>query len=360
MRRMRRRFLASAVVATPIGLFLWYALACAACLPELTAVRGPVDGGEEAATIVTGGCGDGFIDDDAGESCDPGDASAASCTDCNVRCPGGKVDPESGHCYYLAEAGTYQQAILACAGGHVVTLESDREAAIVDGLTSSPYWVGVSYQAAIGGYRAEVTTEPGFPADGGCTGCYVRSLERSDGGTDCVVARDGGWSLSACDPTTATVVCEREAPGQRSFYCQGPWCSTIPFTLNAKRYLLYLDTAARTAEDAARECAQYEGGRLVTFDSREERAQLVREIIRVLGEEAPTFTAWIGVASDGGTWTWDDGTVVDDAGRPSPWGAGQPSTNAGRAFIRIGPAFFDSQLAQTGEDVPRPFICQRR
>jgi hypothetical protein len=356
MRRMRRRFLASAALAGLVGLVL----AGAACLPELSALRGPIDGGEDAPAIVTGGCGDGFIDDDAGESCDPGDASVASCADCKVQCPGGTIDPASGHCYYVADAGTYQQAILACAGGHVVTLESDREAALVDGITSSPYWVGVSYQPAIGGYRSEVTTEPGFPADGGCTGCYVRTLARSDAGTDCVVSRDGGWTLSACDPATAGVVCEREPAGQRSFYCQGPWCSTVPFTLNDKRYLLYLDSAARSADEAAKECALYEGGRLVTFDSPEEREQLVREIIRLFGEEAPTFTAWIGLANDGGTWTWDDGTIADDGGRPSPWGAGQPSTSTGRAFIRVGPAFFDSQLAQSGEDVARPFICQRR
>lgn len=354
MPRMRRSLLASAALSAL--LLVW-----AACLPDLSAIRGPADGGDEGGAVASASCGDGFIDDDAGERCDPGDASAVSCVDCNVQCPGGRIDPVSGHCYWVAkQGGTYQDAIAACAGAHVVTLESDREAAIVDGLASSPYWVGVSYQAAIQGYRAEVTIEPGFAADGGCPGCYVRPLAASDAGTACVVSSDGGWTLSPCAPTTATVVCEREPLGVRSFYCQGPWCSTVPFTLNDKRYLLYLENAARTAAEAAATCAQYEGGRLVVFDTREEREQLVREIAHVLGEEAPTFTAWIGATSDGGAWTWDDGVPVEDGGRPSPWGAGQPNANAGRAFIRIGPAFFDSQLAQTGEDAPRPFICERK
>ena len=355
---MRRRSLASALLVAPIALVL-----AAACLPDLTALRGAPDAGEDASA-VTGGCGDGFIDDDAGESCDPRDLAATTCTNCVVQCPG-TIDPASRHCYYVARTdATYTDAKAACtaSGGHVVTIGSDHEADFVDRLSaSSPYWVGVSYQAGLGGYGAEVTTEPGFLADAGCPGCYVPALTASDGGTECVVSSAGGWRLSSCS-ATATTVCEREPVGLRSFYCQGPYCATVTFTLGTKRYLLYRENGARTASEAAAECAGFDGGRLAVFGSREEREQIVDEVLRLRERslEPASFTAWIGIASDGGTWTWDDGTPVDDGGRPSPWGAARPDASAQRAFIRVGPAFFDSQLAQTGDDVARPFICERK
>lgn len=336
-----------------------------ACLPELSALKTTSagdagDAGEEAAA-TTSACGDGFIDDDAGEKCDPGESVTTTCTSCLVQCAG-SIDEQSGHCYYVANAAaTYQEAKNACTatGGHLVTLDSEREAAFVDKLAASRHWVGLTRQTSIGGYAAEVTTEPGFPIDGGCPGCYLRALSTTDGGADCVVSADGGWELSACTEIAATI-CEREPLGQRSFYCQGPYCSTVTFTVGAKRYLLYLDNAARTAGEAVSECAQYDEGKLVVFESAEEREQIVQEVLRLLVDQT-SFTAWVGISHDAGAWSWEDGIAVEDGGRPSPWGANQPgTTNAGHAFIRIGPAFFDSQLAQTGEDIARPFICQRK
>lgn len=328
-----------------------------ACLPELSALKGAVatDAGDEATPITPiSPCGDGFIDDDAGEECDQEDAS--TCVGCRIGCPG-VIDDASSHCYYVADGGaaTFQAATAACSGGHVVTIGSEREAALVDGFDAGPYWVGASNQPALGGFGAALATEPGFAIDGGCPGCYARALVESDAGSSCVVATDGGWLLTPCFDAGATTICEREPVGLRSFYCSGPYCATVKG--GAKRYLLYLASEARTADAAAKECARYEGGRLVVFESREERERIVRELL-LLGLELP-LEAWIGVSSDAGTWTWDDGQPIDDGGRPSPWGAGQPSTNAGRAFIRIGPAFFDSQLAQTKDEAARAFICQR-
>lgn len=329
-----------------------------ACLPELSALKtAPADAGDETTTIEpVNPCGDGFIDQDGGEECDPGDASTA-CVDCKVACPG-ITDDASSHCYYVTDggAGSYQAAAASCAGGHLVTIGSDHEAAFVDGLDAGAYWVGASSKEALAGFGAVVETEPGVPADGGCPGCFARPLVPGDGG--CLVATDGGWALSACfDAGATTTICEREPAGVRSFYCSGPYCATVRGA--TKRYLIYLASAARSAA-AAEECARYDQGRLAVFESREERERVVREILPLLGPDDLPFTAWIGVSNDGGTFTWDDGRPVEDGGRPSPWGAGQPATNAGRAYIRVGP-FLDSQLAQAdGVDTKlRPFICQR-
>jgi hypothetical protein len=354
---MTRRLLAIAI-AVAFGVSL-------ACLPELSALKSAAaDAADESSsTPAASTCGNGFIDDDAGEVCDPGEAVATSttCIDCLIQCTGGLIDRESGHCYFLANtSATNEQAAEACKGGHIVTIDSEHEAALVDSMTSLPYWVG--YEKAGGGYRSVVPTEPGFTVDGGCPGCYVRGLTSADGGAECVVAEDGGWSLSACTGTTAATICEREPLGKRSFFCHlgATYCATTTKTVGKKRYLLYYVTSAvRSANAAAMECAQHDGGRLVVFESREEREQIVQELLR-LEVETP-FSAWIGATNDGGTWTWDDGRPVDDGGLPSPWGTDQPNAAKGRAFIRIGSAFLDSQLAQAdGDDtVVRAFICER-
>lgn len=353
---MGRRTLAIVAFGAGAGLVI-------ACLPELSALKGAdaagTDGGDETSTVAPiRPCGDGFIDEDAGEECDPGDAST-SCVDCKVVCPGGVKDDASLHCYAVAnEQTTFANAVSSCTGGHVVTIGSEREAALVDSIATAPYWVGASYQGALAGFGATVATEPGFPRDGGCTGCFARTIvaPADGGGGDCVVAADEGWTISSCFDASAATVCEREPGGTRSFYCQGPYCSTINGT--TKRYLVYLKGQERTGAEAAAVCSQFEGGRLVVFESREERERVVQEVLR-LGVDTP-FEAWIGLANVGGTWTWDDGVVADDGGRPAPWGADQPNTNAGRAFMRINPAFYDSQLAQAKDDVARAFICERK
>jgi hypothetical protein len=352
MPSMTRRTLAIIALGAGAGLVF-------ACLPELSALKsaeGSADAGDETTAVApVDPCGDRFIDDDAGEECDIGDASTA-CVDCKIACPG-ITDDASAHCYYVSEAGvtTYQTALVSCPGGHVVTLGSERESAFVDALDAGPYWVGARV-SGFGGFGAAVPTEPGFPRDGGCSGCFARPLVDSDAG-DCVVATDGGWSLESCVDAGATTICEREPGGVRSFFCQGPYCATVKGV--TKRYVIYL-TDALTAAAAAAECANYDEGKLVVLASREERERLAQELVRLgVGVETP-FEAWVGLANVGGAWTWDDGVPAEDGGRASPWGAGQPSTNAGRAFIRINPASFDSQLAQTKDDLARPFICQRK
>lgn len=328
-----------------------------ACLPELSALKsaGATDAGDETATLEPlNPCGDGFIDEDGGEECDVGDASTA-CVGCKIACPG-VTDDASAHCYYVAEAGvtTYPNAAVSCPGGHVVTIGSEREAAFVDALDAGPYWVGASNNEGVGGFGAAVATEPGFRIAGGCTGCFVRPLVETDAGSGCVVATDGGWSLTSCGDAGAATICEREPLGIRSFLCGGPLCATVKGV--TKSYVIYLTGA--TAENAATECARYDG--LAVFETREERERVVREIVLRLEAQELPFEAWIGLSFDGGTWSWDDGVSAEDAGRASPWGADQPSTNAGRAFIRINPASFDSQLARTANDAGvKPFICQR-
>src|SRR5688500_7454739 len=100
MRSMTRRALAMIALGALAGLFF-------ACLPELSPLKGALaaDAGEDTSpTAPVNACGDGFIDDDAGERCDPGEAVATSttCIDCAIQCTGGFIDPESGHCYFLA------------------------------------------------------------------------------------------------------------------------------------------------------------------------------------------------------------------------------------------------------------------
>lgn len=330
-----------------------------ACLPDLSALNGALaDAGGETTTVSpVSPCGDGFIDEDAGEECDPVDASTA-CVACKIACPG-VTDDASSHCYYVVDGGatSYTGAATSCAGGHLVTIGSEREAMLVDALDAGAYWVGASYQPSLGGFGAEVPTEPGLN-DGGCAGCFARALIETDAASgECLIASDGGWLLSPCfDGGATTAICEREPVGVRSFYCSGPYCATVKGV--GKRYLLYLASEARTAAAAAEECARYDEGRLVVFESREERERVVRELL-LLGIETP-FEAWIGLTGDGGTFNWDDGRPVDDGGRPSPWGDKQPGAASGRAYIRVGP-FLDSQLAQANGDdaTSRPFICQR-
>lgn len=349
---MGRRTLAIVALGAGAGLVF-------ACLPELSPLKSAdatTDAGQETSTVApVNPCGDGFIDEDAGEECDIADPSTA-CVDCKIVCPG-ITDDASAHCYYVAEAGvtTYQNALVSCPGGHVVTLGNEREAMFVDALDAGPYWVGARADD-FGGFSAVVATEPGFPRDGGCTGCFSRPVVDSDAG-NCLTATDGGWSRTSCDDAGATTICEREPLGVRSFFCQGPYCATVKGA--TKRYVIYL-TGALDPAAAAKECETYEEGKLVVFESREERERLAREIVGLGVGVDTSFEAWVGLANVGGAWTWDDGVLAEDAGRPSPWGAGQPNTNAGRAFMRINPASFDSQLAQTKDDLARPFICQRK
>ncbi len=359
-----------------------------ACLPDLAAFPGAPDAASDASELTSSACGDGVIETledggDAGESCDPGDASVAGCEGCAITCPNGALDV-TGHCYFWADdQAVFSEAFSACqaARGHLVTFASQRE---VDFVTSAlapdaGYWVGLLLRADKGGYAPPFEfNEPGWPdpASGkGCPGCFALGADGgafapapADAGTQslsCLVAQDGTWRAIPCsNGTKLRTLCEREPVGDRIYPCGGLLCTTLQLNAGKKRYVV--GTGKVSAEEAAEFCRGYKGGSLVMFDSREEREQLVREIAqRFQSGPADVVEFWIGLARpDGGAWTWDDGTSADDAGaRPSPWGENQPSGNGTRAFLRIDDTSYDTQLARTDEDAPpqegRVFVCQR-
>jgi len=347
-------------------------LVAAACLPDLTPIPAIPDASEAPQALSA--CGDGVVetlDDggDAGESCDPGDASVPGCEACAFTCPGTLDD--AGHCYFALEP---SRSILAAngacgaLGAHVVTLASDREAALAATVAGgAEHWIGLVR-------RSDFPGNPYVPRDNGegrepgwrrsCAGCYAQGA--SDGGSfavhpdagaspDCLVASGGRWLQVGCDgPNAFATVCEREPVGARAFFCGGPYCTTLPVTAGTKRYVFGPVVDAKGAEEF---CAAFEEGRLVTFDSREEREQLVREI---LTRFKPPLEVWIGLARVGPSFRWDDGVAADGTTRPLPWGADQPDAGS-RAFLRVdADLLFDTQLAYVGDDAPRIVACQRR
>jgi len=363
---------AASVVAAAAG------MACLADLRDLPPERddaGPPPPSPEGA--VFSGCGDSIIEtlDDGGitgETCDPGDAAQASpgCEQCRFTCSG-KID-DAGHCYFFADpTSSYSEAITACqaAGGHVVTFASKRELDFVDDLVASArdggaYWVGLSINPELESqytpHRGVI--EPGYPASAAqtCVGCFGAS----DGGAfptypdaaagSFLVASGGSWFQLAASTAPLVTVCEREAVGQRLFFCGGPNCTTLTATAGKKRYVL--PQAFVTEDQAALACAPY--GRLVLLDSNEEREQLVRELTTQFPlQPSKPVEVWIGLSVVDGGWAWDDGLES----RPLPWGAGQPSTTIGRAFLRITNNEFDTQLARSGDagTTPRAVVCER-
>lgn len=361
--------------------------AVAACLPDLAPI--PVDdAGEPSPVTPYSGCGDGVIetlDDggDSGESCDPGDAQTTGCESCQVTCSSdaGAALDRTGHCYFLAEStSSYNAAVKACnaRSGHLVTISNDAEAAFVSALAADAgHWIGLAVRADLGAYGPPAgVNEPGWPHSSGstnltCSGCYsvgaddAGSFESdpsnaSDSGTrSCLVSDKGRWLQVPCEDSARSyaTLCEREAVGQRAQYCGGPFCTTVPTTAFAKRYVIVL--AAETADAASAFCTtSYAGGSLVVLDTRQEREELVREIVSLV--DSP-ITVWIGLSKQAGTWTWDREPAHP---RDSPWADDQPlAASTGRAFLRIDPSYFDTQLAQSDDDAGtearRAFVCER-
>jgi hypothetical protein len=350
-----------AAAAAAVGIALG-----AACLPDLDAV---VTSTGPAPTSV---CGDGVIDLDAGEECDPGEAGAAvGCGACKVECAGGSIDRATGHCYYAAaRAASIAAAVTACrdAGGHVTTFASETEMGFVaDASPSDDFWVGISRSPFLGpsAYAPPSgSIEPGWSPS--CAGCYAHIPadsgaipgDPSVGTGDCILARKNAalpWVQVACEsPSTPRgTICEREPPGSRSVFCIGGVCFDVPATAGIKRYLL-VPNAVR-ADDARGSCETAEGT-LVAFDSREEREQVAREVAlpRVA---AAVDSFWIGLATggDGGPWAWEG----DASTALLPWGEREPVLPGGRAFVRIVPTTTDSELAHAaGPDEVHPVLCQ--
>lgn len=393
--REKKRAAAAAVrlggvaAACAFGLAL---LGWAGCLPELTPIP-PVEAGTEAGEVLPSSyCGDGIIatlDDggDAGESCDPGDASVLGCRNCQTECEG-TPDPTTGHCYFVlpAQAATYNTALSACraANAHVVTLGTSEEIAFVAEKVAAgrAHWVGLNVENIFQAYKSASDLEPGFPSvptTGPCEGCFALSGEggiiapEADGGF-CVASRptEAGtsWSALGCSGAAQlTTICEREPEGMRTTSCIGGFCFNLVATAGKKTYLLGVDTlTAAEANETCRSLDDVDAGgrsRLAVFETIAEREAIAREIILRYPTDQET-TYWIGVSTDdAGTWAWDDGLAVADAGtRRPPWGDKQPvSIDAGapaRAFMRIA-SIYDVSLAYADSDATsrRRYLCER-
>jgi hypothetical protein len=354
-----------------------------ACLPDLEST--PITTGSES-----GVCGNGFIDYNSGEQCDPGipDASVPGCTrTCQIDCDAGGlpafIDNSSNHCYFLLpeEAGTADSASSCAAyGAHVITFGNGAEVNNVSGqLTPQPkaqeFWLGLGPTPPHDGgeptYSSSID-EPGFAHPGLCKGCYEPVLEkngtlplRSSASKDagCVTwllrAAPARWYATNCDSKFPTI-CEREPVGKPS-PCNDLVCFSVP-ARPSKEYKWDPAslTAPMTAAAAAAFCAQLGDagtGSLAVFETPEEREQVFYALMQLPEDSRPT-DFWIGLVAsgpDGGhiKWVWDNGKPEDSY--PAPWGDHQPAATLPglRAFSRqTGTAYgqqattYDTQLAR--------------
>jgi hypothetical protein len=348
------------------------------CLPDL-----PADAPLPPPAAPTG-CGDGIIDFEAGEECDPGPEYAAGSvcsSNCKVICAGLKW-PLNDHCYELEPAAkslttTAEQVCNTHGGSHVVTFASESELAATveyvrnNSLAASDFWVGLDV-ASYRFYSSVAPDEPGWSPQ--CPGCYAHTNDPNaplhlpkgvEAGAGCVIGTllaNGTtvpqWDQHPCDGALVHVLCEREPVGTHLRPCidAGVACMELVFTAGEKRYVYV--SQELPADEAQAYCASLgDGGTLVVFESRDEREQLWHEL-------APLSPGaiWIGLATDdAGVWTWDDGTR-SDAGYPSAWGVGQPAADAGRALMQTDPYAVDNTLAisTTALGDSRPFVCQLR
>jgi hypothetical protein len=362
------------------------------CLPDIVTTQ----------TATT--CGDGFIDTDAGEQCDPGrpDATVHGCSQCYIECgdDGGPtyVDRTSNHCYFLLSGDSGpSESDSGCSslGAHVVTLGSKDELIDLAGnLFPTPeareFWLGLRKDPDADGavnFKA-VVDEPGLARHDVCSGCFGPTLKggvvlpvnpSGDSGLDpaCVTwafRLDPVWYETNCEAHYHTI-CEREPVGSRSFACYDEQlCFTVQYdTVYApgKRYLW--SSTAVTAQVASNFCAQFEdagqNASLVIFESEEEREQVFYELMHL---PTPATDFWIGLSlwtPEGGPpqWTWDNG----NNNYPSPWGDHEPTrTGPGaRAFSRqTGTSYsapgttYDTQLAHVpdggDETETHAVLCQ--
>jgi hypothetical protein len=255
--------------------------------------------------------------------------------------------------------------------GHVVTFASERELGLVaTSARFSPFWIGLRQTANLSDEYTTVDDldEPGWSTT--CAGCYahVNPGEKITTGAkyngNCVTGEQDDtlpahpWHASICGAVgdasvTRETICEREPLGTRASYCGGPICFTVPATLGRKSYSL--DPSALSAADAITECNS-RGGRLVVYESAEEREQ----VASVVATEtvSPVTTFWIGLASNAGAWAWDDPSGIT----PLPWGMGEPSLDAStaRAYVTTARGAVDSDLARAGDpSEAHPFVCER-
>lgn len=370
MRGRSRVFFVAALVASAIA-----AGVGVACIPDLHV--------QKLTPPTPPACGNGFVDLDAGEQCDPGQAGAVGCSStCTVECDGGLLDDGTGHCYFALSALTYSylNASSGCdlASAHIVTFASREELAMVAAWnaqrTGQPVWIGMRAEANTGWVPVADVDEPGWTT--GCAGCFAAVDDGGafpqplDASSPCLQiapgATGGPWQRVPCAGSGGLkrTVCEREPPGVLSQSCDGGVCIDLRRTIGRKRYL-YVATKT-LPDDASAQCQLLPNGHLVVLESREEREQLWAELARI---DDGLKQIWIGLARDddaGRDWRWDDGVALD-AGRPVPWGLGA-NVDGGtpRAYLErlAGAGVVDSQLARNvdrfGATLPTelPFVCQ--
>ena len=349
-------------------------MAAVSCLPDLPpAGLAALDaGGVAPPPNQPAFCGDGLIDFDAGERCDPADGGAAGCSsDCrSVTCEGGLLDDATDHCYFALPAqAKYENATAACenAGGHLVTFVSEDEFGRIAQWKDAGFWVGLQFENAALAYKPPPNVnEPGW--SGRCDGCFAHTdagakdfakLPRDAGprAFSCVVAGAASepWFSIPCELVTfpLAVVCEREPVGATSHPCNGQTtCLDVRFTAGASRYL-YFATAV-PAQEASDSCKGL-GGSLVVFETREEREQLAREMLTFL-PKSPIPKVWIGLSRVNGAWTWANGLPVDKV--PLEWADNQPRGGFWAA-ISVSESLYDTELATVDDGTTRlPYLCE--
>lgn len=358
-------------------------LAAMACIPDLPDDQAASQDG--SLSRPDGGqpfCGDGIIDFQSGEQCDPGPNGSPYCSspDCKVVCDGGFVWSRNDHCYFDVPPGaqSLNEAInLRCTGGnaHVVTFASEDELGAVAGaIDAGSFWVGLDFSPTANGYASVHPLEPGW--EPGCPGCFAHVPDASqampgDAGL-CVEGfsdLSASWQQYACTPDAGPrgkrihVICEREPVGSLERACMdaGITCIELAATAGAKRYVYFHNAAPSDGQDASAEetCASL-GGTLVVLQSPDEREQLWRAV----GATQTQSSLWIGLSlpEGGSSWVWDDDASAD--AYPSPWGIRWPRAQGGtRAYIFQNggtPSIVDDTLARNGSGAPAffPFVCQ--
>jgi cysteine-rich repeat protein len=399
VRRLRPGLAVRAVLLAVSGCAGLAMLHAAACIPDLpnddegadaadavaTTDAGPVEEGSPDVGVVPH-CGDGIIQLDLMEQCDPGnDAGTAFCsTQCKMLCPdGGFLWAFNDHCYTLAGEATsiVEAGSLCLPGGHVVTFASDDEFNAVTTALGGPvddggysFWVGMRahvlgdnhYDPVLLG-RYETRYEPGWSPE--CSGCYARASDdagdfaHNDAGSagDCVRSRASPsvalWDKYPCiaAPKLA-VICEHEPEDLALGMAMGVYHFDLVATYPAKTYVYVPGPIA--GANAVATCTSL-GGTLVTLESRDEREQLWKALARTSATQV-----WTGLAATAGGWAWDEeaGADASSGTNPPEWAIGEPADGGTRrAYLELTNARpVDTTLAHSGfPQAPLPgVVCE--
>ena len=107
------------------------------------------------------------------------------------------------------------------------------------------------------------------------------------------------------------------------------------------------------------------------FDTREEREELLHELVHLPNGTTAPNTFWIGLkratpAGPASSWAWQDGLLLGSPGnsRPVPWGLGAPETPGGtQAYVvqTMGTPTVDTELVHSAippMGMAMPAVCQ--